>query len=207
MAPASTFPAAVLDVRAAVRWLRANAERYGLDADRIGVYGESAGAFLAATLGTGGDRPYPGDADLGNAGLPSGVRAVVDLYGPVDFTTMDDQLRANPHCGPDAIVHSGPRSAESTFLGRPITLAPDLVRAANPVSQLSAGRTPPPFLIEHGTSDCTVPYQQSEELADALRAAGGAVTLNLLDRAGHGSDFPLTSRIPGIVAFLDAALR
>lgn len=207
MAPASTFPAAVLDVRAAVRWLRVNAKSYELDGGRVAVLGESAGGYLAATLGTGGDQDLPGDAELGNADVPSTVRAVVDLYGPMNFGAMDEQLRANPRCGPEAIYHDGARSPESLFLGQQLTLAPGLVRAADPASGLSAGRTPPPFLIEHGTADCTVPYQQSAGLADALRAAGGTVTLNLLDGAGHGSDFPVTSRIPGIAAFLEEALR
>ncbi len=207
MVPEATYPAAVDDVRAAVRWLRAGAPRLGLDAGRFAAFGESAGAYLAAMLGTSGDLPFPGDEALGNVDVPSAVRAVVDLYGPVDFPTMDGQLTANPRCGAGAAVHDAAGSPESRFLGHQITTVPDLVRAASPATHLGAGRTPPRFLLEHGTADCTVPYQQSVAFAGALRAAGGAADLRIVDGAGHGPDFPLADRLPGILAFLDDALR
>ncbi|MBL7498362.1 alpha/beta hydrolase [Frankia sp. CNm7] len=207
MAPAATFPAAVVDVKGAVRWLRANADRYGLDPDRFAALGESAGAYLATMLGVSADRSFPEDAELGNTDVPSAVRAVVHLYGPVSFLTMDDEVRANPACKPGDASHDAAGSPESLFLGRQITTAPGLVAAANPVTYLDRDRALPRFLVEHGRVDCTVPYQQSAGLADALRAAGATVSLNLLDGRGHSDTFPLAERYPGILAFLADALR
>ncbi|TCJ32367.1 alpha/beta hydrolase [Parafrankia sp. BMG5.11] len=217
----AAFPAAVADVRAAVRWLQANAHRLGLDPARIGVIGESAGGYLAAMLGAAGDDPLSEDVDLGppvglapvvdlspaGARPSSAVRAVVDLYGPVDFSTMDAQLRANPRCPARAASHDRADSPESRFLGAQITAAPELVRLASPLSHLRRDRPPPPFLIEHGDTDCTVPYQQSQQLADGLYAAGGSVELTLLRGVGHGGAFPLAERLAGIIRFLDRAPR
>ncbi|WP_018500678.1 alpha/beta hydrolase [Parafrankia discariae] len=210
----AAFPAAVADVRAAVRWLRANAHHRGLDPTRIGVIGESAGGYLAAMLGAAGADPLSEDVDLPPAGdlSPAGdppssaVGAVVDLYGPVDFSTMDTQLRANPRCPARAASHDRADSPESRFLGAQITTAPELVRRASPLSHLRPDRPPPPFLIEHGDTDCTVPYQQSQQLADGLCAVGGSVELTLLRGAGHGGAFPLAERLPGIIRFLDRVL-
>src|SRR5579863_4756005 len=85
LAPKSPFPAAVEDVKAAVRWLRANAEKYALDPDRIGVVGDSAGGHLAQFLGvTGGVSQFEGSG--GNPGLSSKVSCVVSYYGPCDLT-------------------------------------------------------------------------------------------------------------------------
>jgi acetyl esterase/lipase len=207
MSGEAPFPAAVADVKAAVRWLRANADRYGLDPTRIGAIGESAGANLAAMLGTSGNLTFPEDTALGNITQPSTVRAVVDLFGPITFTTMDDQLRSNPHCTAGDVVHDRPDSPESRYLGHTITTVPDLVRQASPLGYLDDGRIPPPFLIEHGDADCTVPFGQSQELAAGLRAAGGSVQLTIIPGAGHGGDFPLIARLPGILTFLDQTLR
>src|SRR4030095_9891570 len=85
LAPAHRFPAAVHDVKAAVRWLRANAERLGIDPARIGATGDSAGAHLALMLGvTAGVKELEGDG--GNADRSSEVACVVSVYGPIDFT-------------------------------------------------------------------------------------------------------------------------
>jgi acetyl esterase/lipase len=159
-----------------------------------------------AFLGTTGGLSLSGDAALGNADVSASVQAVVDLYGPVNFGTMDEQLRANPCCGREAATHNRADSPESSFLGRQITKVPDLVRYASPITYVTAARTLPPFLIEHGDADCIVPYQQSQELARALTAAGGPADLTILRGAGHGEDFPLAGRLPGIVAFFDRTL-
>jgi acetyl esterase/lipase len=94
------------------------------------------------------------------------------------------------------------------LLSAQITTVPALVSAANPLSYVGKGRPlPPPFLIEHGTSDCTVPYQQSQELANGLRAVGAQVTPALVSGAAHGIYFPTGAQLPGIESFLDAHLR
>jgi acetyl esterase/lipase len=203
----ATYPAAVQDVKAAARWLRANAAGHGLDPARFGVIGESAGGYLAAMLGATGGSSLPGDVALGNPGTSDAVQAVVDLYGPVNFATMDGQLRATPGCAA-AATHDAADSPESRFLGRQITQAPDLVREASPISYLGGGRPRPPFMIEHGAADCIVPSGQSEELAAAISAAGGPpAALTVVPGAGHGTVFPFADRLPDILAFLDRTLR
>lgn len=186
----AVFPAQIHDVKAAVRFLRANHERFGLDADRIAGWGDSAGGHLVALLGTSaGEETLEGD--LGNAGVDSRIQAVVDWYGPTDFLRMDEQAGAIG-CGDRATPHSSPDSPESQLVGGVITRRPDRVRAADPVTY--AGGEEPPFLIQHGTADCVVPYPQSVLLRDALREAGADVELDLLDGAGHGGPAFSTDR-------------
>jgi acetyl esterase/lipase len=200
------FPAAVQDVKAAVRWVRAHAAAYGLDPDRIAASGRSAGGYLAVMLGATRDAPMYDDPRLGSPAVSSAVQAVVDFYAPVDFGSMDAQARANRRCAAADAAHGRAGSPESRFLGRAVGTAPQLVRAASPLHYL--GRAPlPPFLIEHGDADCTVPHGQSLELADALRAAGApAVELTIVPGAGHGDDFPAAERMPAVLAFLDRVL-
>ncbi|EIV91263.1 esterase/lipase [Frankia sp. QA3] len=200
------FPAAVQDVKAAVRWVRAHAADHGLDPDRIAASGASAGAYLAVMLGTTPGVAMYDDPALGNPGVSSAVQAVVDFYGPVNFGSMDDQVRANERCAASDAGHGRPDSPESRFLGRTVAAVPQLVRVASPLNYL--GRAPlPPFLIEHGDIDCTVPHRQSLELADALRAAGApAVDVTIVPGAGHGGAFPTAERMPAVLAFLDRTL-
>ncbi|SNQ51922.1 Esterase/lipase [Frankia canadensis] len=200
------FPAAVQDVKAAVRWLRAHADEYGLDPDRIAASGASAGAYLALMLGATAGVPMYDDPALGHPGVSSDVRAVVDFFGPVNFASMDDQARANVHCSAGDAGHGRRGSPESRFLGRTVATAPQLVRVASPLHYLGRGPLPP-FLLEHGDADCTVPHGQTLELADALRAAGAPVVeATIVAGAGHGPDFPTADRMPTVLAFLARAL-
>ncbi|MDE3196907.1 MAG: alpha/beta hydrolase, partial [Acidobacteriota bacterium] len=153
----AVFPAALEDVKAAVRWIRSVAGEYGLAADRIGLWGASAGGHLAAL------------AALSDVSL--GIRAVADCYGPTDFLQM----------GP---THLRATSYESRFLGAPLDSVPDLVRQANPANYASTDA--PPTLILHGTDDADVVPEQSVLLYEALAAAGANATLCLIDGMGHG---------------------
>ncbi len=86
------YPAGAQDVKAAVRWLRANATEYGLDPDKFAAWGQSAGGWMATMLGVTGDQATIFDDDsLGNPDQSDAVQAVVSWYGPVDFATMDEQ--------------------------------------------------------------------------------------------------------------------
>jgi acetyl esterase/lipase len=170
------FPAQLHDVTAAVRWLRTRAGELGVDADRIVAWGESAGGHLAALLGLTAGRPDPAGL-VGGAPVPA-LAGVVDWYGPADLLTMASQAR------PDAVARSdAPDSRESLLLGAPVAEAPDLARRASPVTHVHAGA--PPFHLAHGTADRFVPVGQSRQLAEALRAAGVAVELELVDGADH----------------------
>jgi acetyl esterase/lipase len=173
------FPAAIEDVKAAIRWTRANAAKYGIDPKRVALWGESAGAYLAILGGTScGVAALEGKG--GNPEQSSCVQAVVDFYGPNDFAQMDSQNR------PDAqIRHSAADSPESKFLGCSLPECPkELLQLASPLTSIKADT--PPFLIMHGDVDTAVPIQQSRLLRDALKAKGVPVTLVEVPGVNHG---------------------
>ena len=170
------FPAQIEDVKAAVRWLRANAETYRLDPNRFAAWGSSAGGHLVAMLGTAGDVD---EFEAGeNLEVSSRVQAVVDYFGPTDFLQMDAQSL------PDGLVHDVPDSPESQLVGGPIQEHKDRVAKANPITYVSEDDSP--FLIIHGDRDKLVPYQQSVLLKDALEKAGVSVTFYKVEGGGHG---------------------
>jgi acetyl esterase/lipase len=158
----------VQDVKAAVRYLRANAERFHIDPERFGAVGFSAGAHLAMLLGT--MERADGLDDVGVApGLSSKVQAVVSYAGPADF-----ELPATDIAGP----------LIADFLGGPREARRDVYRRASPVAYVSAGDAP--MLFFHGADDEVVPPLHSTRMAEALRAAGVEGRVELLPDAGHG---------------------
>lgn len=182
------FPAAVQDVKAAVRFLRANASQYGLDPDRFAAWGASAGGYLVAMIGTTGDQETVlDDPSLGNVGVSSAVQAAVDVSGPTDFLQLDAQFGSAPPaaCNGRVAAYDSGASPASLFLGAAIQTVPDQAAAANPITYIATAKTLPVFLIAHGDSDCEVPIQQSQILHEALQAAGARATFNLVRGAGH----------------------
>jgi acetyl esterase/lipase len=179
------FPAGAQDVKAAVRWLRANAATYNLDPDKFAAWGESAGGNLVALLGTSGDQTSVlDDPTLGNADVSSAVQAVVDWYGPTDFLQMDTQSASGGGCtSPES--HDPASSPESAWMGAPIQTVPDTVAQANPIAYIATATQLAAFSIAHGDADCNIPYQQSQILADALTQAGGDPQLTILPGASH----------------------
>jgi acetyl esterase/lipase len=174
------FPAQIHDCKAAIRWLRANAVEYGLDADRIGVWGASSGGHLAALLGTTGGVEEMEGRMGGNLAHSSQVQAVCVWFGPTDF------LQMNAQAPPDSrIDHNAPTSPESRLIGGPIQQNRELARAANPITYITGKE--PPFLIMHGDRDNMVPLGQSKLLYEALKAADVNATLHILEGAGHGT--------------------
>ena len=172
----AVFPAQIEDCKAAVRWLRANAAKYGLDPYRFAAWGSSAGGHLAAMLGTAGDvKEFEVGEDLS---VSSRVQAVVDYFGPTDFLQMD------AHRLPAGMIHDPADSPESQLVGGAIQANKAKTRRANPVTYVT--KDDPPFLIVHGDSDPLVPHHQSELLAAALQEAGVAVTFYTVKGAGHG---------------------
>jgi acetyl esterase/lipase len=170
------FPAQIEDCKAAVRWLRAHAAEYNLDADKFAAWGASAGGHLAALLGTtGGIEKF----DVGeNLGVSSRVQAVVDEYGPTDFLQMD------AHRLPDGMKHGGANSPEGRLVGGAIEENKEKVAAANPIAYVDAGDAP--MLIVHGDKDPLVPHYQSVLLEAALKEAGVPVTFYTVEGGGHG---------------------
>ena len=165
------FPAAIHDVKASVRWLRAHAAEYKINRDKIGAAGGSAGGHLVCLLGTtGGVRDLEGNG--GNAEYSSAVQAVVGLYPAAD------------------LVKTGKRDPQSAagslylFLGKTYAAAPELWAKASPLTYV--GKDDPPFLLMHGDQDKLVPYEQSVALADKLKAAGVQTDLFVAPGAPHG---------------------
>lgn len=193
------FPAQIHDCKAAVRWLRANAAQYGLDAAHIVAWGASAGGHLSAMLGTSGGAADI-EGDLGNLKESSRVQAVVDFFGPTDFLQMDAAAL------PGGMKHDPPDSPESQLVGGPIQQNRDKVARANPITYVTPGD--PPFLILHGDRDPLVPVNQSELLFDALKKAGVDVTFHKLIGAGHGGPQFNTPVVRAMVlAFLNQHLK
>ncbi len=170
------FPAQIHQCKAAIRWLRAQAARFGFNAERIGVLGASAGGHLAALLGTSNGQAAL-EGDLGeHRDLSSSVQAVVDLFGPTDFMRLPDH--------PSDLDHTAPDSPEGLLLGGAVADHPVRVAMANPITWISDDTCP--FLILHGRADMIIPWQQSRLLADALADNGSHVEFKLLGQAGHG---------------------
>lgn len=197
-------PAQIQDIKAAVRFLRAHAKEYNLNADKFGTWGASAGGSLVALLGTSCGAAVLEGADLGNSSYSSCVQAVVDWFGPIDFLTMDQQFTGTS-C---PVNHNDASSPESQLVGAAIQTKTDLVKAVNAITYVTAKA--PAFLIQHGTADCNVPPQQSQQLYDALKLAIGAdkVTLTFIQGAGHGgSQFSDTANMKIVIDFLDKYLK
>jgi acetyl esterase/lipase len=168
------FPAQIQDCKAAIRWIRANAEKYNLNPNRIGAWGSSAGGHLVALMGTAADVKEFGTQE--NSEYSSRIQAVCDWFGPTDFLRMNDF--------PGRIDHDAANSPESLVIGGPIQENKEKVAKANPITYVSGDE--PPFLIMHGEKDQAVPYNQSELLYDALTKAGVEVTLYCVKNGGHG---------------------
>ncbi len=179
------FPAQINDIKAAIRFIRANAEKYQIDTSFIGITGSSSGGHLAALAGTSGFvKQYTVGSvteDIeGSVGqylmYSSSVDAVVDWFGPTDFLVMDS-------CG-RGMVHNTPDSPESSLIGGPIQENKDKCALANPITYID--ENDPPFLILHGDADSLVPYCQSELLYNALQKANVQSQYVLVSNAQHG---------------------
>jgi acetyl esterase/lipase len=146
------WPAQLDDVQRAVRWVRANASKYGVSPEKMGAFGHSAGAQLAALLGMEDTRD---NSDAALAKYSSKVQAVVDVSGPTDFTKDHD---------------AESMAFMTAFLGTDYEKHPEVWREASPAFRVS--KDDAAFLIVHGTQDQSVPIEQSQELYEKLQAAG-----------------------------------
>lgn len=179
------WPAQIHDVKAAIRFIRANAAIFSLDTSFLGVTGFSSGGHLSTMAGVTSNIKTTKINELsidleGNLGkfkdASSHVDAVVDWFGPTDFLTMDE-------CG-STMKHNDAKSPESSVVGGTIQDNKDKVALANPISYVS--QSTPPFLIFHGNKDPLVPHCQSEKLFGKLQSAGVKSELIIVDGGGHG---------------------
>jgi acetyl esterase/lipase len=163
----AVFPAQLHDVQAALRWLRLNPLGLPIDPDRIGVWGHSAGGHLAAMAGL---NPRGAGRSPRHGTPRDDVQAVVTISGPSDLAR------------PGGAMQIDRPSPVTAFVGGEVSTHLEQLRAASPLAYVAAGA--PPFLIIHGTSDETVPYEQAERLHHAL-VSEGADTRLLPIAGGH----------------------
>jgi alpha-L-fucosidase 2 len=174
MAPEFRFPQANEDVMSAIRWLKANAATYHVDTARIALIGESAGGFLVNYAGT-------------HETPETRVRAVVDLYGPVDYGKLAEERRDHPErFNMTSINRHAANGGSIHFFGAEQLDAAGLAKlhAVSPLFAVHPGMAP--FLCIHGTKDDQVSYGQSPAMCDAMRKAGASCEVIPIEGGGHG---------------------
>jgi len=199
------FPAGLQDLKASIRWLRANQAQYHLDGNRIAACGGSAGGNYAAMLCLTANVMEFDDQSLGNLDYPCNVQAGVDWFGPTDFLKMDEQL-AESSLGP--CDHNEEDSPESRYLGAKITDIPEKVQLANPMTYIHENM--PPILIQHGRMDHLVPVQQSIIFAKKIEKLVGPdrYEFEIIENADHGDPLFETQRnMERVFSFLDKHLK
>jgi acetyl esterase/lipase len=201
------FPAQVHDIKAVIRFIRGNAEKYRVDTSFIGITGSSSGGNLAAMAGTSGNvkeqtlgnQTIDVEGDLGDyTSHSSSVDAVVAWFPPTNMLVMDS-------CGGTDFIHNDAKSPASLYIGGPIQEHKDRCLLASPTSYIDAGD--PPFLIIHGTNDRVVPYCQSEILHHALENAGAATQLVLVPGGQHGPGVQIEEYLKMMVDFFKKELN
>lgn len=186
------YPAQLQDVKSAIRYLRAHADAYGIDAERIAVMGESAGGYLASMAGVTSDRT---EFDAGeNLTESSSVQAVVDFYGPSHFA---EEGRSNPE---------GKPFPDQMLLGYSSWLVPERAKETDVTSYIN--EKTPPFFIVHGMADPVVSIEQSEYLYDALDEKNIRVEFLKVKDACHAAPAIYQDEISvQIMEFLDCILK
>jgi acetyl esterase/lipase len=180
------FPAQIHDIKAVIRFVRANAEKYHLDTTFIAITGSSSGGNMAAMAGTSRNvKQFSLGSDTidleGNLGpfthYSSSVDAVVDWFGPTNMLLMDS-------CGGTDFTHNAANSPASLYIGGPIQENKNKTLMASPATY--ADPSDPPFLIFHGDKDRVVPFCQSEILYNALKGAHVPCRFVLVPEGQHG---------------------
>ncbi len=208
VAPTSVFPAALEDAKAAIRFLRAHAETFSINPEKVGVMGGSAGGYLSAMVGTTtGVKGFDKGDFLDQS---SDVSAVVDLYGLSDLTRIGDDYSEE-----EQATHRSAGATEALWVnGSPVFGAkdggifadPEKTKAANPITYIS--QSTPPFLLLHGDQDTVVSPSQTELLRAALSEHGIEATRYVVRGAKHGGPHwvqPEITRL--IIDFFDAKLK
>lgn len=190
----AAFPAQMLDTKAAVRFMKINAGKYGLNSDNVYLMGDSSGGHTALMAGlTCGIEKFE---EKTYSEVSSDVRGIVDFYGPTDITKMNDEPSSQNHIEPD--------SPEGCLIGGLNVLRhPELTEDTIVMNYIDSDRKIPPVLIFHGTNDELVPFGQSCMLFDKLMKCGRKAAFYGIDNAHHGGSEFWSNQILDIVeAFL-----
>ncbi len=171
------FPAFLLDVKCAIRFLRAHAADYAIDPGRIVAFGTSSGGNTVCLLGLTGDDPALKTEEY--ADQSDAVSAVAACFAPTDLPALFDHLKDMPDH--DAVM--------AAYFGADKEKQPEVMRAWSPVFRVEKGRAYPPFLLLHGTGDPLVPCEQMDVLYTKLKEAGAQVRAYYVDGAEHEGNF------------------
>jgi acetyl esterase/lipase len=199
------FPAGIMDVKAAIRFLRANAKQFHLDPKHFAAVGGSSGGNYTCMICTTAHRPELEDVSQGNGEYTSEVQCGVAWFPPTDFLKMDEHLRES---GLGPCDHNDADSPESRLLGGQITTLPmEKVQAANPMTYVHPGM--PPMFIQHGRKDHIVPWQQSHIFAEKIKTIAGQdkVKFEILETADHADSlFETDENMNKVFEFIKKAL-
>ena len=175
------FPGQLHDIKAAIRFLRANAAKYRLDPNHIAIIGDSSGGWTSAMAALTGDAPEM-EGTIGTTGVSSAVQAAVAFYPPTNFLDMDRYMLRKCE---GAACHDSEQSPESQLVGCAIQSCPERVRAVTPMTYITPAD--PPLMILHGNSDQLVPHNQGEQLYMALNKACKDAIFISVPKAPHGN--------------------
>jgi acetyl esterase/lipase len=181
--PRFRYPAPLLDVQRAVRFIRYHAQEYGIDPDRIGAVGGSSGGMLVSLLGVLDGKGDPDDPDAIN-GVSAKVQVVVARAAPVDHTRW-----STGEVGALLFGASNSQDPQSEEARR--------YREASAINYVSADD--PPFLLIHGDADQTIPFEQAGLMSDALKEVGVDSRVIRIPGAGHGPTFPGAENPPDYI--------
>jgi len=198
------WPVMLQDAKTVIRYLRYKADEYGIDPERIGVAGDSAGGQLSAMMAVTQGNPLFESELYSN--YSDKICCAVDFYGPSEFLTMDEHANMSPVKNP-LLIHDSPESPESRCIGGPIQENQEKAKAASTVTYVSKdGNKEVPLLIFHGDHDPNVPFQQSVVLYNKMRECGYDV--EFYPQAGHGHNLNFFEDIKDIVfAFFDKHVK
>ena len=192
------FPGFLQDVKSAIRFLRANAEKYFIDPSQVGIWGDSSGGHAAQMVGVTGDMEEFKTQD--NRELSDGVQAVVDFYGPSDVTHVNDTPR-------DPIFTADKsKIPEDILFGGCVVDHPEIAQPGNPINYIEKDKPLPPFLIAHGDEDPMVPFNQSVLTAQKLLETGHTLEFYKVVGAGHGTFMWTQELVDLVIRFFKAWL-
>lgn len=192
------FPGFLQDVKSAIRFLRANAEKYFIDPSQVGIWGDSSGGHAAQMVGVTGDMEEFKTQD--NRELSDGVQAVVDFYGPSDVTHVNDTPR-------DPIFTADKsKIPEDILFGGCVVDHPEIAQPGNPINYIEKDKPLPPFLIAHGDEDPMVPFNQSVLTAQKLLESGHTLEFYKVVGAGHGTFMWTQELVDLVIRFFKAWL-